>query len=158
MTRSLKLCFAGLLTIVGPACSNVEVKSRVMEGTYCSAGDESPYYQCDALYSRLVCIQTYSLGEKNTPVRLCRRPCATRADCGLSTQVCCAGPIVHEDYGFSKACVPRDLCKTDPAALLEPPPVTPVTDAGLQDDAPIAPTGGSDAHLDASDFDVTSDI
>jgi hypothetical protein len=163
MTRLVKLAFAALCTLAWPACSNVEVKSRVFEGTYCSAGDESPYYQCDNLNSRLVCIQTYTLGEKRTPVRICRRPCQTRADCSSGDQVCCGGPIFHEDYGFSKACVPRAICQTDPAALLEPAPMTPATDGGTKDAAPDASLtndslDAATSSNDASDIDSPSDL
>lgn len=160
MTRLVKLCLAALCVLAWPACSNVEVKSRVFEGTYCSAGDESPYYQCDNINSKLICIQTYTLGEKRTPVRICRRPCQTRADCASNDQVCCAGPIFHEDYGFSKACVQRAMCQTDPAALLEPAPMTPASDAGAKDTAPGADAANIsvDAADDASDLDTPSDL
>ncbi|MDX2020261.1 MAG: hypothetical protein SF187_08465 [Deltaproteobacteria bacterium] len=158
MTRLVKICFAALCAWAAAACSNVDVKSRVFEGTYCSAGDESPYYQCDNINSKLICIQTYTVGEQRTPVRICRRPCATRADCASSDQVCCGGPIVHEDYGFSKACVPRAMCQTDPAALLEPAPVKPGPDAGAKDAGPDANTNTPiDAAPDASDLDAPSD-
>ena len=158
MTRSVKLSLAALCALAWPACSNVEVKSRVFEGTYCSAGDESPFYQCDNINSRLICIQTYTLGEKRTSVRVCRRPCETRADCQSSDQVCCAGPTFHENFGFSKACVERALCQTDSAALLEPAAMTPAPDAGAKDAAPVTDAAGAgvDTADDASDPDAPS--
>lgn len=168
MTRLVKLGFAATLLTLGlTGC--VEVKSVAYESVYCSVDkDDSPFYSCDTTRSNLVCIQTYTLGEKKQPVHLCRVGCATRADCSNSGDVCCTGPIYGETYGKTKACVPRDNCQMDPAALLEPAPPSKndggVRDAGgmttldssIEPDAPLMSL--IDAGVDAISADTGSDI
>jgi len=149
MTHLVKLGFAATLLTLGltlPGC--VEVKSVAYESVACSVDkDESPYYSCDKSRSNLVCIQTYTLGEKKQPVHLCRVVCDTRADCSNSGDVCCTGPIYGETYGKAKACVPRDNCQTDPAALLEPAPMS-KNDGGTRDTGGMTtPAGDVDASL-----------
>jgi hypothetical protein len=145
MTRLAKLGFAATLLSLGlTGC--VEVKAVAYESVFCSVDkDESPFYSCDKSRSNLVCIQTYTVGEKMQKVNLCRVICDTRADCSNSGDVCCAGPIYGETYGKTKACVPRDNCKTDPAALLEPSPPS-KNDGGTRDTGGMTtPTGDIDA-------------
>jgi hypothetical protein len=147
MTRLVNIVLASALITLG-LTSCVDVKSISYESFYCSVDrDESPLYTCDGSQKNLVCIQTYTLGEKMQKVNLCRVTCQSRAECPNLGDVCCAGPIAGETYGKSKACVPKDLCQTDPAALLEPAP-TLRSDAGTNDTGSVP--SGNDGSADVS--------
>lgn len=163
MTRMVTTMFAtAIAAMVLAGC--VEVRSVSSEGATCSVDkDESPHYTCDQARSDLVCIETYTLGEKKQPVPLCRRPCQARTDCS-NGDYCCAGRIVGKNFGASKACVPRETCQMDPAALLEPAP-GPTRDGGNFDvaptETPTMPPAGEDAmstEPDSSTPDSNADI
>lgn len=149
MTRFVNITIAAALAVFG-LTSCVEVRSVSYESFYCSVNkNESPHYSCDDSRSNLVCIATYTLGEKKQPVHLCRVACTTHADCTSGGDVCCGGNISGETYGKSKACVPTELCQTDPDALK---PV-PKLDAGLAD------TGGNmSLPKDAAEDDAASSV
>ena len=163
MTRMVTMIFAtAIAAMVLTGC--VEVRSVSYEGATCSVDkDESPHYTCDQARLTLVCIETYTLGEKKQPIPLCRRPCQARPDCG-NGDYCCAGRIVGKNFGASKACVPREECQMDPAALLEPAPGT-SNDGGNRDVAATETRTMSEAGVDAmsteadsSTIDSNSDI
>lgn len=158
------LILAASSVFAASSCS--EVRSKSFEGQICSASeDENPYFECDRSRSDLVCISTYTVGN-GVKAYTCRVACATSADCSQAGDVCCAGTIIRETFGKSRACVPASRCESDPGAVPPPDASTKPTpadalpqDAGAQSadaavdapvlDMPTAPDASADAETDA---------
>lgn len=134
MTQVVKAVLSAWVALALVGCSEVRTKSY--------EGQECRNSRCDQTIADLICISTYkSRGEKPSDVYLCRLPCATQDQCLAPGDVCCGGAALSNRFNASKACVPAEDCRTDPAAVA-------VTDAGpmsVRDGATVDATPRSDA-------------
>lgn len=153
MTQSLKVVAVVAAALCAlSACS--EVRTQAFEGQGCSRSTSmSPYYACDQSRVDLICIATYTVGERMTDAYVCRLACTNNSDCPSATDVCCAGDVVANPFSATKACVPRAKCQTDPSALITP-------DGGAADarvDSGNPTTSGPDAMSDEAGEDASTD-